>query len=105
VARLIVLVNSPYHVGPDEAAEWLRGEASALVAVEGVKRAVLSPLASPVGRLCRPSGWLIELECEAPDGADRAVKDDAWKLLLGDLRLLGMRPSVAVVGEASELGR
>jgi hypothetical protein len=105
VGRLIVFVNSPHHLSPAEAEDWLRGEAAALAAVDGVRCGVLSRLTSPSDRWSDHWGWMIELECEAPDGPYRAVKDRAWKLILGDLRLLGMQPSVALVAESAELTR
>jgi hypothetical protein len=103
MGRLIVFVDSPYHLSPAEAEDWLRGEAAALAAVDGVQRGVLSRLVSPSERWSAHWGWMIELKCDAPDGPQRAVKDHAWKLVLGDLRLLGMRPSVALVADSAEL--
>ena len=103
MTRLIVLVGTPYHLRAAEAEEWLRGEASGLATVDRVRCALLSPLASPSLRWGNQWGWLIEIECESPDDADRVVRDGAWTALIGDLRLLGMRPTVAVVGDASEL--
>ena len=103
MTRLIVLVGTPHHLRAAEAEEWLRSEASGLATVEGVRRAVLSPLASPSLRWNNQWGWLIEIDCENRDDTDRVVQDGAWTALLGDLRLLGMRPTVALVGDASEL--
>jgi hypothetical protein len=103
VARLVVFVDSPYHLTPAEAEDWLRGEAAALARVDGVRRGVLSRLGSPSEQLSDHWRWMIELECEDPDGSPRAVSDRAWKLVLGDLRLLGMRPSVALVAASAEL--
>ena len=101
--RLIVPVGSPHHLRAEEAEEWLRKEAATLTTAEGVRRAVISPLASPSVRWANQWGWLIEVDCDGAEGADRAVCDGAWTALLGDLRLLGMRPTVAVVGDSSEL--
>jgi hypothetical protein len=103
VARLVVFVDSPYHLTPEEAEDWLRGEAAALAGVEGVRRGVLSRLCSPTERWSNHWAWMIELDCDDPDGAQRAVSAGAWKLVLGDLRLLGMRPSVALVAAPAEL--
>jgi hypothetical protein len=103
VTRVIILVGTPEHLRAAEAEEWLRGEASALGTADGVRRAVISPLGSPSLRRGNEWGWLIEIDCQDPDGADRVVRDGAWTALMGDLRLLGMRPTVAVVGDASEL--
>jgi hypothetical protein len=104
MTRLLVLVNSPYHLRAEKAEPWLRGEAAALATVAGVRRAVLSPLGSPSVRPDDRWGWLLELDCDGAEGASRVVRDGAWTSLLGDLRLLGMRPLVAVVGDGSELG-
>ena len=104
MTRLIVLIGPPYHLRAAEAEEWLRGEASGVAAVDGVRRAVLSALVSPSVRWGHNEwGWLIEIDCASPDDADRVVRDGAWTALIADLRLLGMRPTVAVVGDASEL--
>jgi hypothetical protein len=103
MARLVVFVNSPYHLTPEEAEDWLRTEAAALARVDGVQRGVLSRLASPSEQWSDHWAWMIELDCDPPDGAQRAVRDRAWQLVLGDLRLLGMRPSVALVGASAEL--
>ena len=103
MTRLIVLVGTPHHLRAAEAEEWLRSEASGLATVDGVRRAVLSPLASPSLHSGNEWGWLIEIDCENRDDTDRVVRDGAWTALIADLRLLGMRPTVAVVGDASEL--
>ncbi len=103
MTRLIVLVGAPQHLRAEEAEDWLRNEAAALGTAEGVRRALISPLASPSLRWPNQWGWLIEVDCDNPSGVDKATRDDAWKELLGDLRLLGMRPTVAVVGDPSEL--
>jgi hypothetical protein len=104
VTRLIVLVGSPHHLRAEEAEQWLRKEAATLTTAEGVRRAAISPLASPSVRWPNQWGWLIEGDCEGPEGADRAVCDDAWTALLGDLRLLGMRPTVLLVSGDSAPG-
>jgi hypothetical protein len=103
VTRLIVLVGTPEHLRAAEAESWLRDEAAGLARVDGVRRALLSPLASPSPRSGNQWGWLIEIDCESPDDTNRVVRDGAWTALMGDLRLLGMRPTVAVVGGPSEL--
>ena len=103
MTRLIVLVGAPPHLRAEEAEGWLHKEAAALGRADGVRRAVISPLASPSLRWSSQWGWLIELDCDNPGGVERATCDQAWKDLLGDLRLLGMRPAVAVVGQSSEL--
>ena len=41
--------------------------------------------------------WLIELDCDGIEGVGKVVRDGAWPSLLGELRLRGLRPLVAVV--------
>lgn len=103
MARLVVFVDSPYHLAPAEAEDWLSSQAAALAGVDGVQRGVLSRLASPSEQWSDHWAWMIELDCDEPDGAQRAVRDTAWRLVLGDLRLLGMHPSVAVVAASADL--
>jgi hypothetical protein len=103
VGRLIVLVDSPYHLRPAEAEEWLRCGARGLANADGVEHAVLSKLTSPSDDSARHWSWLIEVECESPDGAQRAVDDSVWKDVLGDMRLLGMRPRTSLVAESRAL--
>ena len=102
MTRLLVLVNSPYHVRAEEAEAWLRGAAAALATAEGVRRVVLSPLGSPLVRGDDRWGWLLELDCDGSEGASSVVRAAAWTSHLGDLRVLGIRPLVAVVGDGSE---
>jgi hypothetical protein len=103
VTRLIVLVGAPHHLRAEEAGDWLHKEAAALGRADGVRRAIISPLASPSLRWSSQWSWLIEIDCDCPDGTERTTCDQTWKDLLGDLRLLGMRPAVAVVGDPTEL--
>ena len=42
---------------------------------------------------------MFELECRDADAACEALRHGAGLALLGDLRLLGMRPSVALVDD------
>ncbi len=48
-------------------------------------------------------GWLVEFDFETAECARGAVRDDRLAMLLGDLRLLGMSPTVALVDSAAEL--
>jgi hypothetical protein len=103
MARLLVMVSPPRRLKVDEAESWLREELAPLVRVAGLRSAVLSRLAgaSPFGG--DAWGWLVEFDFDTPECAREAVDEDAWALLLGDLRLVGMSPRVALVESPTEL--
>ena len=103
MARLMVLVSPPHHLGLDEAEDWLRQELAPVTGGARVQSAALSRLAAASRRWCQEWGWLIELEFEDAQAAREAVAEEACTMLLGDLRLLGMRPTVALVDGAEPL--
>ncbi len=104
MARLLVLVRPPHHLELDEAEDWLRQEIAPLTSGVGVRSAALSRLASASRRWTQEWGWLLELEFEDAQAAREAMADEACAILLGDLRLLGMRPTVALIDGAEDLG-
>jgi hypothetical protein len=104
MARLLVLVSPPRHLKLDEAEDWLRQEIAPVTSGLELRSAALSRLASASRRWTQEWGWLIELEFEDAHAAREAVAGDACAMLLGDLRLLGMRPTVALIDGSQELG-
>ena len=92
-----MLVSPPYHLKLDEAEDWLRGELRPVAAGPGVRSALISRLQAAGGRATPEWGWLVELEFETASDARGAAGDLPWVELMGDLRLLGMRPTVALV--------
>lgn len=103
MARLLVLVRPPHHLALDEAEDWLRQEIAPVTSAAGVRSGALSRLASASRRWSQEWGWLLELEFEDAQAAREAVCGEACSMLLGDLRLLGMRPTVALVDAAQDL--
>jgi hypothetical protein len=103
MARLLVLVRPPRQLKVDEAEEWLRQELAPVIRAAGLRSAALSRVASASSTWTSDWGWLVEFEFETAECARGAVRDDAWRMLLGDLRLLGMSPTVALVDSAAEL--
>jgi hypothetical protein len=103
MARLMVLVAPPRQLELDEAEDWLRQELAPLISVAGLRSAALSHVASASSRLSQDGGWLVEFEFETAERARGAVREHAWAMLLGDLRLLGMSPTVALVNCSDEL--
>jgi hypothetical protein len=103
MARLVLLAQSPPHLDGDQTEAWLRRELDALVGKPGVLRVSLSRLESVSIRFARSWDWLIEMECAAAEDAVRATSNSAFRDLYGDLRLIGMRPSLALANRPVEL--
>jgi hypothetical protein len=99
----MLLVSPPRRLGLEEAGDWLRGELASLTAAAGVRSVALSRLADASARSSEGWGWLVELDFDTADRARGAVSGEAWSVLLGDLRLLGMAPTVALVDGPEEL--
>ena len=99
VPRLLIVWSRPHHLTAEEASRWVRGEVGALTRrrrnkVRGAEAACSS--ASP--RHGCDWHWLLDLDVAAP--ASEFVDEGVCAEWLGDLRLLGMRPQVMVVGDA-----
>ena len=92
--RLIVMCERPMHLGADEAAAWLRREAAQVLAEDGIAKVELTVLESAPLRWGRVWDWLIEIDLVSH--ADALARGSRCATLLADLRLLGMRPSVAL---------
>jgi len=103
VARLILLVQHPYHLSTEEAAEWLRTQAEEYSRTSGVRRVRVSRLSSLSLQFGREWDWMFELELEGEGAPGREVRTEIAAGLLGDLRVLGMRSSVALVEPAAWL--
>jgi hypothetical protein len=100
----MMLVSPPRRLAVEEAEEWLRAELASVSGVAGVQSVALSRLASASLRWSQDWGWLVELDFESAERARAAVGGDALSVLLGDLRLLGMSPTVALADGLEELG-
>jgi hypothetical protein len=103
VARLMMLVSPPRRLGVEEAGEWLRRELCSFTGAAGARSVALSRLADASARSSGDWGWLVELEFETAERARGATGGREWSRLVGDLRLLGMSPTVALVDGAEEL--
>ena len=99
MTRVIVLCERPRHLSAEDAVAWLRRATAALVQ-DGAANVYLTELASASMRWARAWDWLIEVEVSDASAGQRLVADPPWGQLLADLRLLGMRPCVAVADSA-----
>ncbi len=93
--------DHPHHLSVSEVEAWLVSEARRLPALPGVQRVTLTRV-SATERHGRPWDWVCELHLRDGAGARECVDDVAFAEWLRDLRLLGMRPKVAVL-EATEV--
>ncbi len=101
VARLMIFVEHPRHVTSEEAEAWLERELAALDS-NGVDSIRLKRVVGASPRLCDTWSWMVQIDCRDLDAAREALgKNGPGMALLADLRLLGMRPSVALVEDGS----
>jgi hypothetical protein len=98
MSRLIVLLQRPDHLSRAESVEWLHTEVEQLADISGVERIDVSSLGSASLHFGREWDWLLELHLEPDVTPEAATGDSRCTYLLADLRLLGMRPTVAAVG-------
>jgi hypothetical protein len=96
VYRVVITGIRPQHLSKAEAHAWLRSEVGALRALPGVESVVLTRVKSSVSG-SSPWTWLCELHLA--DGADATacVEHALCRDWILDLRLLGMRPALAVL--------
>ena len=98
VPRLLIVWSRPYHLTAEEATGWVRGAVGALLEADATRSGEQRRLESASPRHGCDWHWLLDLDVAAP--ASEFVDKGAGAEWLGDLRLLGMRPQVMVVGDA-----
>jgi hypothetical protein len=96
----MIFVERPRHVASDEAEAWLEHELAAFDG-NGVDRVQLKRLETGSVRFSETWSWMVQIDCDDVDAAREALGNGPAMMLLGDLRLLGMRPFVALVGDSS----
>ena len=96
MSRVLITGNQPQHLSAAEAHAWLRSEIGGLRALPGVESIVLSRV-QDAPRHARPWAWLCELHLADGADAQACVEHPVCREWLLDLRLLGMRPALAVL--------
>ena len=104
VPRLVILWSRPSHLTREEADAWIEAEILALAAVpdvDGSRIAEVRPAA-----LAHPAEWhwMLELDVTDDAAAGRSLHRGPVADWVRDLRLLGMRPTVLLVGRADAPG-
>ena len=99
VTRLVLLCRRPLRLAADDADQWLQSQVRCLLddgLVAGIRFVALSSASIAWGRQ-----WDHLIEIDLIDGADpnEVVRTEACAGLLGDLRLLGMQPTVFVADD------
>ena len=98
VPRLLIVWSRPHHLTAEEDSRWVRDEVGALLGDARARSGELTRLQSASPRHGCDWHWLLDLDVAPP--ASEFVDEGVCAEWLGDLRLLGMRPQVMVVGDA-----
>jgi hypothetical protein len=93
VPRVIVTGDQPQHLSPAESEAWLRTQLAGLRALPGVESVVLTKVSSS-DRYPRPCAWVCELHAADARACAEHPLCTGWFM---DLRLLGMRPALAIL--------
>jgi hypothetical protein len=104
VARLMILWRRPHHLTADEVEQWTRRKLGRLIGLEAVRHAGLTRPRSASAARPREWDWMLEVHRAQWADEEGFVEGDACAEWLGDLRLLGMRPSIIVAGDEIVLG-
>jgi hypothetical protein len=102
VARLVILWTRPYHLTAEEAATWARREVGRLLGVDAIGCAQLTRLRSASPGHARDWDWMLEIGLSPGATAEDCVNAAVFTEWLGDLHLLGMRPSVMVADDGTQ---
>jgi hypothetical protein len=88
--------SRPHHLSNAEAQDWIRAEVSRLAEVGDIASASLARVTSTRDH-ARPCDWVCELQPRHGTPAAALLDDPVCAEWIRDLRLLGMKPTVAVL--------
>jgi hypothetical protein len=103
IARLMLFVRRPYHLSQEQAQHWMRTEVAPLARAAAITRLEVSELRGPGAPSSSDWDWLIEMSFEDAEDAARAAREEVCRDLVADMRLLGMRPSLALAAATRPL--
>ena len=98
VARLLVLWTRPAHLTRAQADAWARSEMLALDDLPGVDGSRIAEVRSAALEHPAEWHWMLELDVTDDAAARRSLERGPLADWVRDLRLLGMRPIVLLVG-------
>ena len=96
----MIFVERPRHVTSEEAEAWLERELAALGSKD-VDSIRLKRVVGASPRIGDTWSWMVQIDCRDVEAARAAIGSGPGMELLADLRLLGLRPSVALVEDES----
>ena len=102
--RLVILWTRPAHLSRSEAETWVRAEMPALQAAAGVDGTRITEVRSAVFEHPASWHWMLELDVVDDAAAGRTLQRGPIADWVRDLHLLGMRPTVLLVGSADGPG-
>jgi hypothetical protein len=101
--RILLFFGRPGRLSQAEIDTWAHARSRELVErLEGVAEANLTPLRPLGANGAAEHDWLLELRIDSDD-EHRRSRDRQLRDFLGDLRLLGTRPSVVVADDGEPL--
>jgi len=100
VQRLLVLFHDPYHLDERDAQAWLEQEVASVLRHDQIHRARLTRLGSTFSQTRGGFDWLLEFGVTPGTGVNPR---GAVVELVGDLRLLGMQPLVALADDRNSI--
>jgi hypothetical protein len=102
--RLVILWTRPAHLTRVEADAWARAEVPALAAVPGVDGTRITEVRSAAFAHPASWHWMLELDVSDDAVAGRSLQRGPIADWVRDLQLLGMRPTVMLVGRPDGAG-
>jgi hypothetical protein len=95
VRRILLLCEQPPRLGRREAGAWLRDALAGVARADGVGDVRLVAL-EQAGRAPHPWEWMARIEVGDATAPEDVVASARFAELLGDLRIVGMRPEVVI---------
>jgi hypothetical protein len=99
---VIITGGQPQHISSAEAHTWMRVQLAGLREVPGVESVVLTRVQASASHP-RPWAWLCELHVAAGVDARSCAEHPVCTEWLMDLRLLGLRPTLAVLDAGEQV--
>jgi hypothetical protein len=99
VPRLLALFRDPHHLDRADARAWLTRELEAVLRSDELESGTLTRLGSASAAATNTYDWLLELRVGPSVTPAKAGSSSAFADLIGDLRLLGMGPTVVLADD------
>jgi hypothetical protein len=105
MTRLLVLWTRPIQLAAHEMEDWLHKETVRLQDLPAVTSLAITQLARASDRHARPADWLLEIELGDHANSADCVESPLFAEWFGDMRQMGMRPTVMLADGTRALER